>query len=824
MHHRARSLRTLTSLALAALATTAARAGAAPMPADVESRVDKLVAQLTVDEKIDLVSGTRDFYTKAVKRLGIPEFKMTDGPVGTRNDGATTAYPAGALLAATWDPDLAQREGVSLGRDGRARGDHVLLGPGVNIYRVPQNGRNFEYLGEDPFLAGKMDVGYIRGVQSQGVAACVKHFVANNQETDRDFVDETIDERALREIFLPAFEAAVKDGHVWTIMPAYNKVNGLWMTANAPLLNDVLKKDWGFAGLAMSDWGAVHDTLGPANAGLDLEMPSDRYLNPKKLKPMLADGRVSQATLDDKVRRLLRVGVSMGWLDRPQKDASIPRDDPTSDATALAVARAGIVLLKNDPVNGTATLPLDRAKVHTIVLVGPNADQYVAGGGSSRAKPNRPVTLMQGLQALLGDGVKLVRIPYVGDLEHHLVDYAKGSTFDGPLTMSLFDNATLDGTAAATREDRAVNVNWRRRLPKGATSERFSARWTGKIHVDVAGPYAFALRSDDGSRVLLDGKTVLDDWSDHDDHHTATATVHLEPGHAYNLAVEYYNIGGDASILFGWGKPPEPIADADLATVASADAVIACVGTDETEGADRSYTMTGGQGQLIATVAARNPHTVVVLNAGGNVAMADWIDHVPALVDAWYPGQAGGKAIAEVLFGNVNPSGHLPDTFEKQWTDSPAYGHYPGGKGHVDYAEGVYVGYRWYDKKQIAPRFPFGFGLSYTTFAVANVRATPDGTTFDVTNTGKLPGATVAQVYVRPPAGGVDRPVQELKGFQRVDLQPGQTTHVSLPLDRRSYAYWDVTTHAWKVDAGHYEIAVGLSSRDLAGTAKVDVK
>ena len=831
MHHpivarstRRRPARAAACIAAAVLAAAASRVRAAdPAPGEVEARVDKLLSQLTVDEKIGLISGINGFYTKAVERLNIPRFKMTDGPVGTRNDGATTAYPAGALLAASWDPTLAEREGASLGRDGRARGDHFLLGPGVNIYRVPQNGRNFEYLGEDPYLAGRMDVGYIRGVQSQGVAACVKHFAANNQETERDFVDETIDERALREIFLPAFEAAVKQGHVWSIMPAYNKVNGLWMTANGPLLNDILKQDWGFPGVAMSDWGAVHDTLGPANAGLDLEMPSNKYFNAAQLKPMLDDGRVKRATMDDKVRRLLRVAVAMGWLDRPQKDATIPLDDPTSDATALAVARAGIVLLKNEPVNGTATLPLDRSKVRTIALVGPNADVYVCGGGSSRAKPARPITLMQGIRSLVGDGVKLVRIPFVGDLDHHLADYARASKFDGPLAMSLYNGSKLEGPAVATHDDAVVNVNWRRRLPRGATSDVFSARWTGKIHVDLAGQYAFALRSDDGSRVLLDGKVVLDDWSDHDARDIAKATVNLQPGHVYDLAVEYYNIGGEASVTFGWGKPPEPITDADLATVASADVVLACVGTDEAEGGDRPYEMLGGQDAMIAAVAARNPRTIVVLNSGGNVAMP-WIAKVPALVDAFYPGQAGGRAIAEVLFGDVNPSGHLPDTFEQRWADSPAFGRYPGADGHVGYAEGIYVGYRWYDKRHVAPRFPFGHGLSYTTFAIAGVKATPDGATFDVTNTGKVAGATVAQVYVRPLAGTVDRPVQELKGFQRVDLKPGETRHVSVPLDHRSFAYWNVATHGWTVDPGPYEIAVGQSSRDIGGTAKIDVK
>ncbi len=805
------------------LATAALGLALIARPASAEDpRVDRLLSQLTPDEKLDLLGGTDGFYTKAVDRLGIPRFKMTDGPVGTRNDGPTTAYPAGACLAATWDPALAEREGVSLGRDARSRGDHVLLGPGVNIYRQPQNGRNFEYFGEDPLLAGRLAVGYVRGVQSQGVAACVKHFVANNQETDRFHIDEQIDERALREIFLPAFEAAVRDGHVRTIMASYNKVNGDWLTANAPLLDTVLKREWGFDGLAMSDWEATHDTLGPANAGLDLEMPSGLFLNPAKLRPLLDDGRVSQATIDDKVRRLLRLAVSMGWLDRPQLDPSIPRDDPTSDATALAVARAGLVLLKND----RGVLPLDRAKVRTIAVVGPNADVYVSGGGSSRARPARPVTLLDGLRAVAGDGVKLVRIPWTGDLER-LGTFARASRFDGPLAASFFDNPALAEPAVVTRTDAVIDFNWRRRLPvAGVTTHAFSARWTGTIHVDVAGRYTFAVRSDDGSRVLLDGKPVLDDWSPHSAR-TRSADVDLAAGRPYALTVEYFNAAADASMAFGWGRKPELISAADLDVVAAADAVVACVGTDETEGADRPYELPGRQGDLIAAVAARNPRTVVVLNAGGNVAMDGWVDHVPALLDAWYPGQAGGRAVAEVLFGDVNPGGHLPDTFEKRWADAPAFGHYPGDHGHVAYAEGIYVGYRWFDHHAIEPRFPFGHGLSYTTFDAARATATTAGdsvtVSFDVTNTGGRPGATVAQVYVRPPAGPVDRPPQELKGFERVDLRPGETRRVSVPLDRRAFAHWDVPGHRWAVAAGRYVLAVGFSSRDVRATAGVDV-
>jgi beta-glucosidase len=820
----------LAAVALAALAGVCSTLRA-QSPA-VDQRVDQLMSQLTVDEKISLIHGYDGFYTGAIQRLGIPRMKMSDGPVGTRNDGASTAYPAGALLAATWDPAIARREGEALGRDARSRGDHFILGPGVNIYRQPQNGRNFEYMGEDPFLAGQMDVPYIQGVQSQGVAACVKHFACNNQETRRDDVNVIVDERTLHEIYLPAFEAAVKLGHVRSIMASYNKVNGDWLTANHYLMTDVLRKEWGFDGIAMSDWGAVHDTLGPITAGLDLEMPDPRYFNPKTIQPLLDDKKITQAEIDEKVRHLLHVEVEMGWLDRPQIDPSISRDDDANNETALAVAREGIVLLKNDG----GLLPLDRSKMHNIVLLGPGAQDYVAGGGSSYTKPNRPITILAGLQSLAGK-VNIVAIPTSDMDPGNLSNLARQSAFmpgtdqEKPLIAQFFNNAELKGDPVLVRGDKAVDFNWRKKLPAPEiTTDHFSARWTGAIAPAVAGNYTFFARSDDGSRIILDGKTIVDNWHDQQAH-TESTTIPLEANHTYKLVVEYYNIGGEASIQFAYGLAQPTFTPEQQKQIANADAAIVCVRTHETEGADRPYNLSAAQSKLIDSVASVNKQTVVVMEAGGNIAMKTWIDSVPALVDAWYPGRAGGRALAEVLFGETNPSGHLPDTFEKDWPDSPAFGNYPG-TDHVDYAEGIYVGYRWYDKKKIEPRFPFGYGLSYTSFEIKNLKLAP-GTdlnafvtaTVDVTNTGHRDGAAVAQLYVRPPADeSVDRPVQELKGFGRVELAAGETKSVTIPLDDRSFAHWDVQAHSWKVVPGSYEIAVGQFSRDKMVTAQVSCK
>jgi beta-glucosidase len=809
---------------------------ALPTRADpaVEARVDKIMAQLTLDEKISLLHGVDNFYTDQVKRLGIPRIKMTDGPVGTRNDGKTTAYPAGALLAATWDTAIAEREGIALGRDARSRGDHILLGPGVNIYRQPQNGRNFEYFGEDPFLAGQIDVGYIKGVQSQGVAACVKHYDCNNQEIERGAVDVRVDERTLHEIYLPAFEAAVKQGHVRSIMASYNRINGDYATANHYLLTDVLRGEWGFDGVAMSDWGAVHATLGPITAGLDLEMPDPHYFNSKTIPPLLADGKITQAMIDEKVRHLIHLEVEMGWLDREQKDPAISRDDAQNDATALAVAREGIVLLKNDG----NLLPLDREKVKNIVVMGPGADRYIRGGGSSETNPTRPITILAGLQSIAGK-VAITHIPFNEWRDKKLSQLARASEFFKPadgkpaLTARFYNNPELKGEPVLERGDSAIDFDWKNKLPAAeVTNHAFSVRWTGAIEAAESGTYQFVTRSDDGSRVFLDGKQIVDNWHDQAAT-TASATVMLEAHHHYALTVEYYNTIGDASMQFAYFAAPSKFTAEQQAALAAADAVVVCVHTNETEGADRPYALPAEQEQLIADATAANPHVVVILEAGGNVAMKNWIDKVPALVDGWFPGQAGGTAIAEILFGDTNPSGHLPDTFEKDWPDSPAFGHYPG-KAQVDYVEGIYVGYRWYDKKKIQPRFEFGRGLSYTTFEMKNLKLDnvalahmpiAFNANLDITNTGSRAGAVVAQLYVRPPGDeSVDRPVQELKGFSRVELKPGETRQVSIPLDSRSFAHWDVESHSWKVIPGKYEIAVGRSSRDICATASIEVK
>lgn len=789
--------------------------------APVEARVDDLLPRLTLDEKLDFLGGDRRFYIRPVPRLGLPEIKMADGPLGVRNYGLSTAYPATIGLAATWNVGLGREFGAAMGRDSRARGVHILLAPAVNIYRVPQNGRNFEYLSEDPFLASGFAAAITAGIQSEGVVATVKHFAANNQETNRDNIDVVVDERTLREIYLPPFKAAVQAGHAWAIMDAYNRLNGSYCTASSWLNSQILKQEWWFPGVVISDWTATHDTLGAANGGLDLEMPSGEYLNAALLRPLMDAGKFTLATLDDKVRRILRLEIAMGFLDRPQADDSIPKDDPRSGEVALQIARESLVLLKNQQ----NLLPLDRTRLKSIVVLGPNADTMPAGGGSSRVEPAHFTSVLTGLRQLAGQDVRIDHIPGPGvELFKQLLPT---TTFFGLLKTEFFA-ARRSPALLATLEENSINHDWNGQAPApGVSGETFFARWTGTIKAPSTGRYVFMLQNDTGVNVRLDNKLLLQSPWGNKTMDLVSAELWLEAGSTHQLRIEYEHRSAASAIRFAWGSAPPVLSDAGAARIRAADVVVLCAGLDaslEHEGTDHNYELPLQQRNLIDVVARLNPRTIVVLNSGGSVATSDWLENVPGLLQAWYPGQEGGRAVAEILLGDVNPSGKLPFSYEKRWEDCAAYANYPGEKGRVEYAEGIFVGYRWFDAKDIAPLFPFGFGLSYTSFKYGNLQialAHNGGctVTFNVTNTGSRMGDEIAQIYVGAPASRVPRAVRELKGFSRVTLKPGETKTVTATLDRDAFAYFDVGAHAWAVEPGSYTIAIGASSRDLRLTA-----
>jgi len=725
--------------------------GAQAVPADapykipatpVEQRVADLLRRMTVEEKATMLSGSGWMESAPIERLGIPAIKMADGPMGVRSWAGSsaitnaasgpakvlsTSFPSGVAMAATWDPELVQREGQAIGQEVKALGRDMILGPTVNINRVPLWGRNFEGYGEDPYLTSRLGVAYIKGVQSEGVIPSVKHFAANNEEFERHRIDAHVDERTLHEIYLPAFKAAVEEGGAWTVMSAYNRLNGTYCAENVPLLNDILKKEIGFKGFVISDWGSTYSTAPTVNAGMDLEMPGGPpmqawlarpstlasgngagWLTQDKVLAEVKAGHIGEATLDDNVSRILRVIFESGLFDHPHLGGG-EVDTPAQKAVALQGATEGIVLLKN----AGSLLPLDAAKIHSIAVIGPNAAvARTGGGGSSLVRPKYAITPLDGIKERAGNGLD--------------VKYAPGVGMEG--------------------EDPAQDIaEARTKLLKEATE--------AAAHADVA--------------VVVVGR--------------------------------YSKLEGESFDV-------------------------------------KTMDLPAGQDELIAAVEKANPHTIVVLNTGDPVTMTKWIDKTPALLDMWYGGQEGGHALASVLFGDANPSGKLPVSFPKRFEDSPAYGHYPGENLRVDYAEGIYVGYRYFDTKNVEPQFPFGFGLSYTNFEYSDLRVvhavTHSGTqkqeldlvSVDVKNTGARDGAEVVELYVHDGHAKIDRPTHELKGFQRVELKAGETKTVQFNVDRADLSYWSPEKKDWIAEPGTFEIQVGASSRDIRLRGPLELK
>lgn len=815
--------RLLLAFAAAFAAVTPALAPAQSKVAAIDARVEGLLKQLSLDEKIALLSGT-GFDSRPVERLKVGGLHMSDGPVGVRT-GTATAWPSSISTAASFDPGLVERIGGAIGREAKAKGKNVILGPCVNIHRVPHTGRNFESYGEDPYLAARMAVAYIQGVQKEGVVATVKHYALNNQEIQRDIIDVQAEERTIREIYLPHFEAAVKEGGVEAVMCSYNKLNGPWACENPWLLMDVLKKEWGFRGLVMSDWGATHSVAPALNAGLDLEMPDGRFLNADSVKKALAAGELKEAVIDDAVRRQLRVQAEMGWLDKPLDKGAL--DTPEHRALDRAAAAEGMVLLKNVD----AVLPLDKTKLKTIAVLGPNAAfARTGGGGSAYVSPIYAVTPLDGIQAKVGSAAK--------------VDYAPGATFEGDLRAvpasalrppagrsekqgllgEYFDNEEWKAAPSLVRVDPVIDWDWGPGGPEGWNRvDHFSIRWTGTITAPQTGLYQLGTSSDDGSWLYLDGQLIVDNGGTHGMNMKSKA-VELTAGEAHQIRIDMNEFGGGAGILLGWQKVVGDPIDVAVGKAKAADVAIVFAGhthSIETEGADReSLDLPKNQVELIRAVAGANPRTIVVLTTGAPVLTDEWLGGVPALVEAWFAGSETGNAVADVLFGDVNPSGRLPMTWPRRWEDAPAYGNYPGKDGKVAYAEGIFVGYRHYDTKKVEPRFAFGYGQSYTSFEYQAPKVTAAagkprqvGVSFGVKNTGSRTGAEVAQVYVHDVASSLPRPEQELKAFRRVVLKPGETARVSLVLDERAFALFDPAKKAWVVEPGEFEVRVGSSSR-----------
>ncbi len=816
---------------------------------DPEARLEALLRAMTLAEKVSLLAGATFWTTTPVERLGIPAIKVTDGPNGARGGGGlvggnltSACFPVGIALAATWNPALIERVGQALGEEAQAKGAHVLLAPTVNIHRSPLNGRNFECYSEDPYLSARMAVAYITGVQRQNVGATVKHYVCNDSEFERNTISSEVDERALREIYLPPFKAAVQEAKAWAVMAAYNKVNGVYASENRTLLADILKDEWGFDGIVMSDWFGAKSTAAAANHGLDLEMPGPPVWRGQKLLEAVEAGEVSTVALDEAARRVLRLILRSGAFERPAQQPEQSVDRPEHRALIRTAAAEGIVLLKN--VGNI--LPLDANTLNTIALIGPNAKTAQIMGGSAQVNAHYLVTPYDGIAAHVGDRAQLgyeigcTNHKMLPRLDAALVRPGKGDTEHG-FTIAYYNSLDLSGEPVYQAATGSAEQMWFSDVAPGVRREAFSTRLTATFTPQESGTHHFSLASAGLSRFFVDGQEVIDNWTHQTRGDTyfgagsteAIAQVEMMAGQTYELRVDYSSQGVTMLTGFRLGHLP-PLAEDALeqaaALAARSDVALLFVGLNgdwESEGRDRpDMELAGQQVMLIEQVAAANPNTVVVLQTGSPVTMP-WLDKVAGIIQAWYPGQECGNAIADVLFGAVNPSGKLPQTFPQRLEDNPAYINYPGENGRVRYGEGLFVGYRYYEKKKVEPLFPFGFGLSYTTFAYANLRLSaealaPDDrltVSVDVINTGSRAGQEIVQLYVRDVRSRLSRPEKELKGFAKVALGPGETTTAVLTLDRESLAYWDDGQHAWVAEAGEFEVLLGSSSQDIRARA-----
>lgn len=726
-----------------------------------KDKIEKLIAQLTLQEKVDMIHGNGFFATKGVERLGIPPFITSDGPRGVRKDfendswkeiGLSYDYvsylPCNTALAATWNRALAHSAGKLLGKEARGRGKDMILAPGINIMRSPLCGRSFEYMGEDPYLVSELVVPLIQGVEENDVAACVKHYAVNNQETRRLDVNVEVSERALREIYLPGFEAAVKKGKVKGIMGAYNKLRGTHCCHHKYLFEEVLRKEWGFEGITVSDWGGVHDTKEALFNGLDMEMSVtkdfENYYMANPMLQMIARGEVDKKTalakIDEKVRHILNVMNKLHMLDGERNAGCY--NDYHDKAALRQTARESIVLLKNEK----NILPLDRRKIKRLLVVGENANrQHAPGGGSAEIKALYEITPLMGIHMLLGGNTEVVYKPGyynedIGNIWANTGDSENGQA----------DSLNQDSAESAVSNIAAVSEE----------KKQYQQKMNEKYRKE-----ALEAAKDADAVIFVGGLT-----------------------HDY-----------------------------------------------DTEGQDRAdMKLPYEQDRLIAELLKIRPDTVVTLVAGSPIDMSAWLDDASSLIYSWYAGMEGGMALAEVIFGDMNPSGRLPETFPIREQDCPAVvlGEFPGGDA-VHYGEDIFVGYRYYDTYDVPVAFPFGYGLSYTDFVMTGIRAEVLEDTveskavkvsFDISNIGSRAGAAVAQIYIADKYPKVKKAAKELKAFEKIYLEAGEMREISLMLEREAFTYYDEASHSFRADAGSYMLLLAKNAEEIVDVTEIELK
>ena len=799
------------------------------------TNINKLIQDLTLQEKISLMSGFNSWYTNKIDRLDIPSIKMSDGPNGVRGDStsgkSSACFPCAISIGSTWDMDLINQLGVALGEEAKVKDVDVLLGPTINIHRHPLGGRHFESFSEDPFLTGKIATEYVKGVQSQNVAACLKHFIGNDTEYERHLVSSNIDEKTLREIYLLPFEMGVKEGNAQVVMSAYNKLNNIYCSSHKELLIDILKDEWGFDGYVVSDWGAALETEENARGGLDLEMPGPGNVWGDQLYAAVSEGKVEEELINDKVRRILNIASFSKRFENPTNKPEESNDSAEHRKLLKKAAASGMVLLKNNDL-----LPL-KSDIKNLAIIGPNAKEaQIIGGGSASLKPHYQAHPLEAFENKLGDQINIsyakgchthkylpkVKEELMDDEKGFLVQYFEGSKFDENILVEehlignkfwVFEGFAKDVIAKFDRPDISV---------------RFSCAYTP----DISGNHEFEIFGIGKARLFIDGKELIDNWTETSpgeaffsfSSDSKKALVDLDEGKTYQLEIRYKFEGNFPAIYIGCQTPDKVnLFDEALEVAKAADQVVLIVGTNsdwETEGNDRSdFNLPANQNHLIEEVLQVNPNTLVVLNTGSPVKMP-WADRAEAILQTWFAGQEFGNAMVDIITGAINPSGRLPTSFPKNIEDTPAYNSYPGKDLQMNYEEKLLVGYRWYDKKDIKTLFPFGHGLSYTQFEYTDLEVEIQANnkvscTFLIQNTGLIAGAETAQCYIGYKTDDHSEPKKTLQGFSKITLNQGDKSKVEINLNSRNFSSWNEAKQNWEVRPGSYEIFIGSSAENI---------
>jgi beta-glucosidase len=809
----------------------------------IEQRVTHLCSLMTLDEKADFLSGKDDWHFKGIERLGIPPLQVTDCGHGITVVfdkqgnwvGNATCFPTAVQQAATWNRALVGEVGAALGREARATGSSILLAPMINIKRTPLGGRNYEVFSEDPLLTGEMAAAFINGVQSERIGAVVKSLAVNNQQAQQENMMAHVDERTLQEIYLPGFKTAVEKANPWGVMTAYNGVNGHRTSASRYLLQQVLKKDWKYKGFVVSDWRAVHGEES-IWTGCDIEMPGPgKYMTKANVLKAIENKQITISDLDEKVKRLLRAYVKSTLFDDEKPVLNAEINSERHQLLTRKVAEEGIVLLKNEQ----NILPLDFSKIRKLAVIGPNAaTARLGGGGSASVSAFYTVSPLDGLRKICGPDTEIVYMEGCGldgnlsVVEGRNMRNEQNGVFKNGLKAEYFRNRNLAGEPTVTSIDELVNFSWGWANPKPEISRNgYSVRWTGQLIPPATGDYKLGISAGEcGYRLYVNGKLEINEWEtggkDNFEAHFTTSkqqiALSLQEGKPVDIRIEFWKRMNRNFIRFEWETPgTNPVLQAaNLAK--ECDAVVVFAGLSNFfEGGNndrKEILLPGEQNRLITEVTKANSNTVVVLVNGSAVAMP-WVNDVNAIVEAYYPGQEGGNAIANILTGAVNPSGKLPETFPVTLSDTPSFNYYNKDSINAYYTEGIYVGYRHYDKNNIEPLFPFGHGLSYTNFSYSDLKVKKKGSnlfvSFNISNTGDVDGAEVAQLYLKDLNPTEDRPAQELKHFEKVFLKKGETRRVSMEITRQQMAYFSNQKQKWIFKPGKFEVMVGSSSRDI---------